>query len=71
MHGELLTAHRDGTIFSDHVGPCLCIIGIVVVRRHGFLSLDADRRSHHDEESKAQQKPATNEAACFHVLTVS
>jgi hypothetical protein len=57
---------------GNHVGPRLCIIGVVVIRRHGFLSpSNTDRRHHHDEESKAQQMPTMNEAACFHVLTVS
>src|SRR6476469_430329 len=70
MYVELLSADGDDAIFGDHVGPRLCIIRIVVVRRHGFLSLNTDRRRHYDEESKAQQKPTMNEAACCHVLTV-
>src|SRR5690349_5370952 len=61
---ELLSPDGDRAILGDHVGPRLRIIRVVVIRRHGFLSPNnTNRRDHHGEESKAQQKPTMNEAA--------
>ena len=58
-------------ILGRNVRPSLCVVRIVVIRRHRFLSCHTMRRRYGDEKSQAQQNPTMNEATCFHVLTVS
>ena len=63
---EPLPSDDNVAIFSNNVRPRLCIVGIIVIL--WLLSRDPN---HDDEENKAQQKPTMNEAACFHVLSLS